>query len=109
MKEKNSKRVVIIDDIDSCSIEQAIFILRNSGTVEKPDKRTIVGEAERIINAYVQTIERTQRGIGKKEKKSRRTKPEGRGRRDVGVWIAVVCFALALGLIFYSVGFPAGA
>ncbi len=108
MKEKNSKRVVIIDEIDSGTIEQAIFILRSSGTEEKPEKRTIVGEAERIINAYVQTMERTQRGLSKRERKSRCNRMEGRRKRDVGVWIAVACFTLALGLILYSVGVPVG-
>ncbi len=108
MKEKNSKRVVIIDDIDSCSIEQAIFILRNNGTEGPPERKTIVSEAERIINAYVQTIEKAQTGIYRREERSRRKNQHRRQKNGPGVWFAMACFAMALGLILYSVGFPIG-
>ena len=108
MKEKNSKRVVIIDEIDSGTIEQAIFILRNNGTEEKPGKGSIVKEAERIINAYVHTIEGTQRGINKKEGKIRRSNVEKKSRKDMGIWIAVACFTLALGFVLHGIGLSMG-
>lgn len=108
MKEKNSKRVVIIDEIDSSTIEQAIFILRNNGTAVKPEKRTIVTEAERIINAYVQTIERTQLGINRRETRSRKKNPGRRGRKSGSAWVALACFLAAAGLILYCTGIPVG-
>lgn len=98
MNEKNSRRVVIIEDIDSNSIEQAIFILRNNGSVEKPKKGTIVREAERIINAYVQTLERTQAGISRKEKRRRDGNP---GRNGASVVIGLACLILAGFLVFF--------
>ena len=94
MKEKNSRRVVIIEDIDSNAIEQAIFILRNNGSSHVPGKGTIVREAERIINAYVHTLERTQAGIGRKERKSRRNPAENR-RNTASVLIGIACLILA--------------
>lgn len=47
---KNKRQVVIINDIKSDSIEQAIFILRDKAENKKTD---IVTEAERIINSFL--------------------------------------------------------
>ncbi|MBO5364994.1 MAG: hypothetical protein J6A56_05980 [Clostridia bacterium] len=104
MREKNSKRVVIIDDIDSGSIEQAIFILRNSGIPNRSAGNSIVSEAERIIHAYVQTMERTQKGISKREERSRRRKKQRSWRGIASVGIALGCFAVAAGLLFHYMG-----
>ncbi len=104
MREKNSKRVVIIDDIDSGSIEQAIFILRNSGRSGKTAGASIVSEAERIIGAYVQTMEKTQLGISRQEERSRRRNPRRNWRSRASVGIAIGCFAAAAGLLFHYMG-----
>ena len=106
MNGKNSRRVVIIEDIDSGSIEQAIFILRNNGSPEKPEKGAIVREAERIINAYVQTLERTKVGLGRKEERSRRRNPAGGGKNSSGIIIGLSCLVLAgiLALLLISSG-----
>jgi hypothetical protein len=54
MTAKSSKRVVIINNIKSDKIEQAIFILRGSNLC-KPDKG-IIKEAQNIIDDYVKKI-----------------------------------------------------
>ena len=51
MTAKSSRRVVIINNIKSDKIEQAIFILRGSN-IQKPD-RGIIKEAQEIIDDYV--------------------------------------------------------
>lgn len=51
MTAKSSRRVVIINNIKSDKIEQAIFILRGSN-LQKPD-RGIIKEAQDIIDDYV--------------------------------------------------------
>lgn len=54
MTAKSSRRVVIINNIKSDKIEQAIFILRGSN-LQKPD-RSIIKEAQNIIDDYVRRI-----------------------------------------------------
>ncbi len=51
---KDKRRVVIINDIRSDKIEQAIFILRDKNDVEprEPDS-ALVAEAHRIINSFL--------------------------------------------------------
>lgn len=51
---KNKRQVVIINDIKSDSIEQAIFILRDKDNAQMGTGRSdIVAEAERIINSFI--------------------------------------------------------
>lgn len=57
---KSSRRVVIINNIKSDKIEQAIFILRG-GADQKPD-RFIVREAQEIIDNYMRRIEGEKNG-----------------------------------------------
>ncbi len=104
MREKNSKRVVIIDQIDSDSIEQAILILRNNGVPTSRAGASIVSEAERIINSYVQTMEGTMTGFRRGEKRSRHQNPRQNRRSMVSVGIALCCFAAAAGLLFHYFG-----
>ncbi len=54
---RSSKRVVIINNIKSDKIEQAIFILKGSST-QKVD-RFIVREAQEIIDNYIKKVEGT--------------------------------------------------
>ncbi len=61
MMAKSSKRVVIINNIKSEKIEQAIFILKGSGS-QKPD-RFIVREAQEIINDYINKVEGAGGGL----------------------------------------------
>lgn len=100
MNKKNSRRVVIIEDIDSNTIEQAIFILRNNGSAEKSERGTIVREAERIINAYVQTMAKAQVGISRKENRCRREK----GGKGTSAMIGIACLVLAGILVLFLKG-----
>lgn len=71
MKDKQSKKVVIIHDIDSESIEKAILILRSGGTTTPaPAGYHIVNEAQEIINAYRKTMEKTQSETSRKGKRA---------------------------------------
>jgi hypothetical protein len=75
MKDKQSKKVVIIHDIDSESIEKAILILRSGGTTTPaPAGYHIVKEAQEIINAYRKTMEKNQNEIRRREKRARNTR-----------------------------------
>lgn len=59
MTEKKGKRAVIISNIKSNSIEQAIFILKTPEYEPMPAVSSgIVAEAQEIINSYISTIER---------------------------------------------------
>lgn len=72
MRDKQSKKVVIIHDIDSDNIEKAILILRNGGReAPVPSGYHIVNEAQEIIHAYRKTMEKTQHELCRKEKKIR--------------------------------------
>ena len=75
MKDKQSKKVVIIHNIDSESIEKAILILRSGGTATPaPAGYHIVHEAQEIIDAYRKTMEKTQNELSRQEKRARNTK-----------------------------------
>jgi len=54
---KNTKRIVILDKINSNLIEQAIFILKDSSTPENEAKSIdAVTEAQRIIRDYLSDV-----------------------------------------------------
>ncbi len=57
MTERKSKRAIIISNIKSESIEQAIFILKATAETAASGGG-IVAEAQEIINSYINTIER---------------------------------------------------
>lgn len=59
MAERRGKRAVIISNIKSDSIEQAIFILRSTSAEPTAAAvgRGIVEEAQEIINNYINTVE----------------------------------------------------
>ena len=86
MTDSRGKRAVIISNIKSNSIEQAIFILKS------PDACTdvgsnIVAEAQEIINNYIKKVERAT------PLRARRRK-----RRNFFVAAATVCVAIVLGI-----------
>ncbi len=102
MKEKPSKRVVIINDIASDSIEQAIFILRNAGIQGcGGGTPTIVQEAQRVINAYVETMEKTQQKISRQERKERRKSRKHLWGRVLLALLPLAVFCSAIGLALY--------
>ena len=58
MNKQNSKRVLVINDIKSSSIEQVIIILKN--TEESDVERSIIDEANEIVYKYSRQIEAGQ-------------------------------------------------
>lgn len=60
MTDKKSRRVVIINNIDSDTIDQAIFILKSDKHDCLPARanNTVAYEAQRIINNYIRQVER---------------------------------------------------
>lgn len=65
MTDRKSKRAIIISNIKSESIEQAIFILKATAETAAASGGGLVAEAQEIINSYIKTIE----GAGAREKK----------------------------------------
>ncbi len=71
MIDKKAKKVVIINNINSDTIDQAIFILKSVLPVHSFDKN-IVDEAQKIIDSYVRQVERLKdTGKSRKRKSSR--------------------------------------
>ena len=92
MTENKDKRAVIISNIKSSSIEQAIFILKTPEVEKAVDMGSgIVAEAQEIINSYINTIEKNQQKF--KQKKSL-------SRRAITAVTAGVCFVLAFLTVF---------
>ncbi len=59
MTDKKSRRVVIINNINSDSIDQAIFILKSDpATPSREVNSSIVKEAQSIIDNYIRQVER---------------------------------------------------
>lgn len=60
MIDKKSRRVVIINNIQSDTIDQAIFILKSekNGVDKVFNERSIAAEAQDIINNYIRQVER---------------------------------------------------
>ncbi len=70
MTNKKGKRAVIINNIKSESIEQAIFILKSDmGEKYSEAGSMIIAEAQEIINNYINRVERLMpRPVSKKKK-----------------------------------------
>lgn len=49
----NTRKIVVLNKLDSPNIEQAIFILREEGAVNPCDA---VSEAQKIVDAYVKSL-----------------------------------------------------
>lgn len=59
MTGRKSRRVVIINNINSDTIDQAIFILKSDkrDRQQKHTEKSIVHEAQNIINNYIRQVE----------------------------------------------------
>lgn len=88
---RNAKRVVIINNIKSDKIEQAIFILKGSSS-QKVD-RFIVREAQEIIDKYIKRVE------AKEEPVSGFPAPRRRRLRLSGGVLTVICSLALLSII----------
>lgn len=74
MLDKKSRRVVIINNIQSDTIDQAIFILKNQKSQNHTKQSNIVQEAQTIIDQYIRQVNRLKpiHGQNKTEKKGRK-------------------------------------
>ncbi|MEE0868035.1 MAG: hypothetical protein UIL37_07020 [Clostridia bacterium] len=63
----NTRKIVVLNDIKSPRIEQAIFILRDEEDFSESDA---VSEAERIVSLYLENLQKPV-FMRKKEKKMR--------------------------------------
>lgn len=98
MTAKSSRRVVIINNIKSDRIEQAIFILRGKGNL-KPDS-LVLREAQEIIDNYVHKISGTDGEISYNEALLNKKKNIKKGL----ITTALVIGALTLTLLFKYFG-----
>ncbi len=57
MTDKKSRRVVIIDNIKSETIDQAIFILKSDKRLVPYSENSVAAEAQNIINSYIRRVE----------------------------------------------------
>lgn len=99
---KRSGRVVIINNIKSDTVDQAIFILKSneaddfSGYAEE----TVACEAQRIIDRYVSRIERAKRHClttsGKERKRAAVLKTAA------FLSVSLLCIGLGLVLLYYA-------
>jgi len=73
MTDKKSKRVVIINNIKSDTIDQAIFILKDEVGTKGMSFSEINAsvEAQEIINSYIRQVERLRSKPVKKQKKAK--------------------------------------
>lgn len=70
MTDKKGKRAVVINNIKSGSIEQAIFILKTSACESDGGVGSaIVAEAQEIINSYITMVDGPARRKSAKSKK----------------------------------------
>lgn len=95
MAENRGKRAVIISNIKSQSIEQAIFILKspNCASTNRPrGGKSIIAEAQDIINSYIRSVEEPE--LAAKRKSSRR----------ITVFSAIIAMcAAAISLFLYFI------
>ena len=63
----NTRKIVVLDKLDSSRIEQAIFILRDTENISPSDAVT---EAQRIVDEYLRSISRNASHTPKKNKTS---------------------------------------
>ena len=92
MTAKRSRRVVIINNIKSDKIEQAIFILRG-GINQNPDRK-IIKEAQDIIDDYIRRM-----GGQALPPPQFNTKKGKRHRAGAGL-LTIMISAVLLGLVF---------
>lgn len=95
MSDKRSKKVVIINDINSDAIERAILILRDGGTAQTlPESRGIVAEAQNVINSYIRFAEKNRYVFPESDKNQ---KPRRGSRKGI-------VYAISALLAFFAVG-----
>lgn len=102
MTDKKSRRAVIINNIDSDTIDQAIFILKSDSTSSKSfaaEQKSIAAEAQQIIDNYIRQVDRLKDGVTPSFKTKKK-----HTRRAPLFWfafftISVLCIGVSIALI----------
>ena len=102
MTERKSRRVVIINNINSETIDQAIFILKSDrgDIMLSGGKNTdIVREAQKIIDNYIRQVElfKTDKGANKKTARKKRK----RAKSILGLMTVLCCLAICFTVATY--------
>ena len=104
MTDRKSRRVVIINNINSDTIDQAIFILKSDkkdAQLSKSADGDIVREAQNIINNYIRQVERLKCPVSGNIKAGKRRKKGFRSFATVAS--AIFCIALMFVIIGYVI------
>lgn len=102
MNTKSSKRVVIINNLNSANIEQAIFILKGSEKNEEVNSKLII-EAQQIIDNYIKRMENPRHEhLYKLEKRTEMPKKKVFKGRAKNLIIAVLSAAAFIGAIYFA-------
>lgn len=101
MTDRKSRRVVIINNIDSANIDQAIFILKSdSDAPQKAINGTVAKEAQSIIDNYIRQVERIKDGCPPTQAvKTQKKKPQHLLLLMLG-GLGLVCIGLSLTLFW---------
>ena len=84
-----ARKVYIINNLKSDKIEQAIFILKNGHEFSGRENSELATEAQKIINDYVNKIEKRKENYYKKDNKRKMS------------FFTVFTFLTAIGLLSY--------
>ena len=95
MLDKKSRRVVIINNIQSDTIDQAIFILKNQKVTNCTKQNNIVHEAQTIIDQYIRQVDRLKSAHGQQ-----RPKQKKRSRSFASSVFTIAITALFILLVF---------
>lgn len=104
MTDRKSRRVVIINNINSETIDQAIFILKSDKkdvAINRGKETDIVNEAQNIINSYVRQVERLK--VGMSEKNTARKKRKKRIKPVFAIVSVLFCLALCFAVFGYVI------
>ncbi len=98
MIDKKSRRVVIINNISSDTIDQAIFILKSDKTdvVSSKTDYSIANEAQAIINNYIRQVEQL--------KSSKTSLKKEKNKRKIPAWLSFIFTAALLFTVCYLFG-----
>ena len=100
MTDKKSRRVLIINNIKSDNIDQAIFILKNDSAT-KASNTSVSAEAQDIIDSYIRQVERL-----KAPAPSGRYKNKKRGESFPWPLLffltSALCIGLSIALLYYT-------
>ena len=77
----NTRKIVVLDSLNSPEIEQAIFILRDKSIVSSV---SAVNEAQRIVDSYLQTLSNSVKH------------PHSQKKNNVKFWIGIMLYTFAM-------------